>query len=67
MAGRIQPLQQQSLSPAPAPDPPTAAAPLTPDHKSEAQRAYREARIAITLLQQRCPPPFPKGRNRSGR
>ena len=45
----------------PAPDPPTAAAPLTPDHKSEAQRAYREARIAIALLQQRWPAAFPEG------
>jgi sRNA-binding protein len=56
MAGRI----QQSPSPPSAPDPPTAAAPLTPDHKSEAQRAYREARTAITLLQQRWPAAFPK-------
>ncbi|MFL5256584.1 MAG: ProQ/FINO family protein, partial [Rhodopila sp.] len=60
MAGRIQPLQQQSLSPAPAPDPPTAAAPITPDRKSEAQHAYREARIAIALLQQRWPAAFPE-------
>ena len=44
----------------PAPDPPTTAAPLTPDHKSEAQRAYREARIAIALLQQRWPAAFPE-------
>src|SRR6478672_12416036 len=57
MAGRI----QQSLSPAPAPDPPTATAPITPDHKSEARRAYREARIAIALLQQRWPAAFPEG------
>ena len=56
MAGRI----QQSLSPAPAPDPPTAAAPITPDHKSEARRAYREARVAIALLQQRWPAAFPE-------
>jgi sRNA-binding protein len=60
MAGRIQPLQQQSLSPSPAPDPPTAAAPITPDHKSEARRAYREARTAIALLQQRGPAAFPQ-------
>ena len=60
MAGQIQPLQQQSLSPAPASDPPTAAAPITPDRKSEAQRAYREARVAITLLQQRWPAAFPE-------
>jgi hypothetical protein len=44
----------------PAPDPPAAAAPLTRDHKSEAQRAYREARTAITLLQQRWPAAFPE-------
>jgi len=44
----------------PAPDPPTAAAPLTPDHKSEAKRAYREARTAIALLQQRWPAAFPE-------
>jgi sRNA-binding protein len=61
MTGQIQPLQQQSLSPAQVPDPPTAAAPLTRDHKSEAQRAYREARIAIALLQQRWPAAFPEG------
>ena len=60
MAGQIQPLQQQSLSPAPASDPPTAAAPITPDRKSEAQRAYREARVAIVLLQQRWPAAFPE-------
>ena len=36
------------------------AAPLIPDHKSEAQRAYREARIAIALLQQRWPAAFPE-------
>jgi len=64
MSGRILPPgkpQQQSLSPAPAPDPPTATAPITPDHKSEARRAYREARIAIALLQQRWPAAFPEG------
>ena len=60
MAGQIQPLQQQSLSPAPASDPPTAAAPITPDRKSEVQRAYREARVAIALLQQRWPAAFPE-------
>ena len=48
-------------APPPAPDPPTAAAPLTPDRKSEAQRAYREARTAIALLQQRWPAAFPEG------
>jgi sRNA-binding protein len=57
MAGRI----QQSSSPAPAPYPPTVAAPLTLDHKSEARRAYREARTAIALLQQRWPAAFPEG------
>src|SRR6476620_4702411 len=56
MAGRVQLLQQQSLSP----DSPTAAAPIIPDHKSEARRAYREARIAIELLQQRWPAAFPE-------
>jgi len=43
-----------------APDPLTASAPLIPDHKSEARRAYREARIAIALLQQRWPAAFPE-------
>src|SRR4051794_41819814 len=57
MAGRI----QQGPSPAPAPDPPAAAAPIAPDRKSEARRAYREARIAIALLQQRWPAAFPEG------
>ena len=61
MAGRIQPLQQQSLSPALASNPPLAAAPLTPDRKSEARRAYREVRTAIALLQQRWPAAFPEG------
>jgi hypothetical protein len=44
-----------------APDPPITAAPLTPDHRSEAKRAYREARTAIALLQQRWPAAFPEG------
>ena len=57
MAGQIQLVQALAA----APDTPTAAAPLTPDHKSEAQRAYREARIAIALLQQRWPAAFPEG------
>ena len=35
--------------------------PITADHKSETQRAYREARTAITLLQQRWPAAFPEG------
>ena len=61
MAGQIEPLQQQSLPPAPASDPPTAAAPITLDRDSEARRAYREARTAITLLQQRWPAAFPEG------
>jgi len=60
MAGRIQPLRQQSPPPPPAPDTPTAATPLTADYKSETQRAYREARTAITLLQQRWPAAFPQ-------
>ncbi len=46
-------------APPPAPYPPTVAAPITADHKSETQRAYREARTAITLLQQRWPAAFP--------
>ncbi len=48
-------------APPPAPYPPTVAAPITADHKSETQRAYREARTAITLLQQRWPAAFPEG------
>jgi hypothetical protein len=44
----------------PPPDSPTTAAPLTRDHKSDARRAYREARAAITLLQQRWPAAFPE-------
>jgi sRNA-binding protein len=44
----------------PAPEPPTAAAPLTPDRKSEARRAYREVRTAIALMQQRWPAAFPE-------
>ena len=44
-----------------APDPLAAAAPLTRNHKSEARRAYREARTAIALLQQRWPAAFPEG------
>ena len=39
----------------------TAAAPITSDYKSETQRAYREVRTAITLLQQRWPAAFPEG------
>ena len=61
MAGRIQPLRQQSPPSPPAPDTPTAATPLTADYKSETQRAYREARTAIALLQQRWPAAFPEG------
>jgi sRNA-binding protein len=44
----------------PAPNPLTAAAPITLDRNSEARRAYRESRIAITLLQQRWPAAFPQ-------
>src|SRR4051812_46885013 len=47
--------------PAPAPASPTAAAPIIPDHNSEARRAYREARTAIGQLQQRWPAAFPEG------
>src|SRR3954470_17094641 len=45
--------------PSPAPNPPTAAAPIILDPKSEARRAYHEWRTAITLLQQRWPAAFP--------
>src|SRR3954452_297525 len=38
----------------------TAAAPITLDRSSEARRAYREWRTAITLLQQRWPAAFPE-------
>ena len=43
-----------------APDPLTAAAPITLDRNSEARRAYRESRTAIMLLQQRWPAAFPE-------
>ena len=46
--------------PPPAPNPPTAAAPITLDRNSEARRAYRESRTAIALLQQRWPAAFPE-------
>src|SRR4051812_9215679 len=46
--------------PSPAPNPPTAAGPITSDRNSEARRAYREWWIAITLLQQRWPAAFPE-------
>ena len=46
--------------PPPAPNPPTAAVPITRDYKSEARRAYRESRTAIALLQQRWPAAFPQ-------
>jgi hypothetical protein len=36
--------------PPPAPNPLAAAAPITRDRNSEARRAYREARTAISLL-----------------
>ena len=49
-----------STQPPPAPDPLTAAAPITRDRNSEARRAYRESRTAITLLQQRWPAAFPE-------
>ena len=45
--------------PPPAPNPLTAAAPITLDPNSEARRAYRESRTAIMLLQQRWPAAFP--------
>src|SRR3954447_9944802 len=46
--------------PLPAPNPPTAAAPVTFDRHSEARPAYRESRTAIMLLQQRWPAAFPE-------
>ena len=46
--------------PPPAPNPLTAAAPITRDRNSEARRAYRESRTAIALLQQRWPAAFPE-------
>jgi sRNA-binding protein len=46
--------------PPPAPEPLTAAAPITRDRNSEARRAYRESRTAIALLQQRWPAAFPE-------
>src|SRR5690349_750332 len=47
--------------PSPAPNPPTAAAPIILDPKSEARRAYHEWRTAIALLQQRWPAAFLEG------
>src|SRR4029079_8324203 len=49
-----------STQPPPAPESLTAAAPVTLDRNSEARRAYRESRAAITLLQQRWPAAFPE-------
>ena len=49
-----------STQPPPAPEPLTASAPITRDRNSEARRAYRESRTAITLLQQRWPAAFPE-------
>ncbi len=46
--------------PPPAPNPLTAAAPITRDRNNEARRAYRESRTAIALLQQRWPAAFPE-------
>src|SRR4051812_38252169 len=46
--------------PPPAPNPLTAAASITLDRNGEARRAYREARTAIALLQQRWPAAFPE-------
>src|SRR5205085_2225028 len=54
------------IQPPPAgPNPLTAAAPITIDRNSEARRAYREARTAIALLQQRWPAAFPQTPHRS--
>src|SRR3954451_10750029 len=49
-----------STQPPPAPEPLTASAPITGDRNSEARRAYREARTAMTVLQQRWPAAFPE-------
>src|SRR3954470_5991962 len=49
-----------STYPPPAPEPLTAAAPISCDRNSEARRAYRESRTAITVLQQRWPAAFPE-------
>src|SRR3954452_7387997 len=46
--------------PLPEPNPPTAAARIILDPKSEARRAYQEWRTAIALLQQRWPAAFPE-------
>src|SRR4051812_11357833 len=43
-----------------APNPLTAAVSTTLERNSEASRAYREARTAIALLQQRWPAAFPE-------
>src|SRR3954447_18720439 len=48
------------IQPPPASNPLAAAAPITLDRNSEARRAYRESRTAITLLQQRWPAAFPE-------
>ena len=50
----------QPPPPAAASDPSNAAAPITLDRNSEARRAYRELRAAISLLQQRWPAAFPE-------
>jgi sRNA-binding protein len=49
-----------STQPPPAPEPLTAAAPISRDRNSEARRAYRESRTAITVLRQRWPAAFPE-------
>ena len=49
-----------STQPPPAPEPLTASAPIASDRNSEARRAYRESRTAITVLQQRWPAAFPE-------
>jgi ProQ/FINO family len=49
-----------STHPPPAPEPLTAAAPISCDRNSEARRAYRESRTAIMVLQQRWPAAFPE-------
>jgi sRNA-binding protein len=46
--------------PPPVPNPLAAAAPIIRDRNSEARRAYRESRTAISLLQQRWPAAFPE-------
>ena len=49
-----------STQPPSGPEPLTASAAITGDRNSEAKRAYRESRTAITVLQQHWPAAFPE-------